>query len=49
MKVRKAVIPVAGMGTRMLPATKCVPIPVTVTKSFARRRAFTDASESVVL
>ena len=25
MKVRKAVIPAAGLGTRMLPATKTVP------------------------
>jgi UTP--glucose-1-phosphate uridylyltransferase len=25
MKVRKAVIPVAGLGTRLLPATKCIP------------------------
>ena len=24
-KVRKAVIPVAGLGTRMLPATKAIP------------------------
>ena len=25
MKVRKAVIPAAGLGTRMLPATKSIP------------------------
>ena len=25
MKVRKAVIPVAGLGTRLLPATKSIP------------------------
>jgi UTP--glucose-1-phosphate uridylyltransferase len=25
MRVRKAVIPVAGLGTRLLPATKCIP------------------------
>ncbi len=25
MKVRKAVIPAAGLGTRLLPATKAVP------------------------
>ena len=25
MKIRKAVIPVAGLGTRLLPATKCIP------------------------
>jgi UTP--glucose-1-phosphate uridylyltransferase len=24
-KVRKAIIPVAGLGTRMLPATKAIP------------------------
>ena len=25
MKIKKAVIPVAGLGTRMLPATKAIP------------------------
>ena len=40
MKVRKAVIPVAGLGTRLLPATKVIPkelVPVVARPSIEDR------------